>query len=156
VKHDAFPTTVDHLRLDLLALPVTPHQLRVALIVVARRAATDRERLAFMRIHEEVSLWQAADNAAAHLRRSTAARLVEMLHAAGAPSPPLTRDVTEVLVKVCAEVRRVAAIRAAPLRPEEARTLASLGALPPGRLAPVDAAIAATAQPLHLAMRSPR
>lgn len=135
---------------------MTPHQLHATLIVVARRAATDHERRAFMRIHEEVSLWQAADNTAAHLRRSTAARLVKMLHAAGAPSPPLTSDVTEVLAKVCAEVRRVAAIRAAPLQPEEERTLASLGAVPTGRLAPIDAAIAATARVLHLAMRSPR
>jgi len=146
---------LDPARLDLIALPVTPHRLRLALVAASRRTPTDAGRRAVMRVHEEVSLWQASDNATAHLRRSTATRLVEMLHGPARPSSPLPRDLAEVLEKVTAEVRRVAALRAAPLRPEEVRELVAPGALPTGRLTPVDLVIAATARLLHGAMRAP-
>ena len=155
MKRDDPHAPVDHLRLDLLPLPVTPHRLRAALVAAARRAAADRERRALMRIHEEVSLWQASNNAVAHLRRTTAARLVDLLHAPGPERRPLGSENAEAIDRVCAEVRRVAALRAAPLRPEEVRALSAPGALPTARLAPVESAIAATARLLHAAMRAP-
>lgn len=151
-RHDPY-APVDHLRLDLIALPVTPYRLRVALIVASRRMPTDSGRRAVLRIHEEVSLWQVGNNEVAHLRRSTAARLVELLHGAGAPSAPMPRETADVLAKVCDEVRRVAALRAAPPRPEEVRALTAPGALPLGRFPPVDGVIAAAARLLHGTMR---
>lgn len=146
---------LDPARLDLIALPVTPHRLRLALGAASRRMPADAGRRAVMRIAEEVSLWQASDNAVAHLRRSTAARLVELLHGPMRPSTPLPEDAADVLAKVTAEVRRVSALRAAPLRPEEVRELVAPGALPTGRLTPVDLVIAATARLVHGAMRAP-
>ena len=135
---------IDHRRLDLLPLPATPLQLRGALLVAARRAATDHERQALLRVREEVSLWQAGDADVAHLRRSTAARLAGLIQSAGTLSPPLSRGAALVLADVCAEVRRTTVPRAAPLRGDDARVLKGPGAL-----------VAAAARLLHSAMRAP-